>query len=68
MYRVKFLFNCVVQFLVQYFLEMLDVRVSSSIKSKEKMAVSLTKCESWRSRLSDKCRCLTWTMVFKTCR
>ena len=39
---------------VTTFLEMLDVRVSSNIKSKEKMAVSQTECESLQSHLSNK--------------
>ena len=48
--------------------DQLDVRVSSNIESKEKMAVSLMKCKSWRSCLSNRCKCSTWTMVLRTFR
>ena len=40
-------------------LETLDVRGSSTTESKEKTAVGQTKCESWQSHLSNKCRCST---------
>ena len=40
-------------------LETLDVRASSYIESKEK-------CENWRSRLSNRCWCSMWTVVFRS--
>ena len=49
-------------------LETLDARVTSNIKSKEKMAVRQAECESWRSCLSNNCRCSTQIVVFRTCR